>query len=244
MKRYMFAIVVLTALAVLPAAGARNMRVEPTQFVVVYAQGASLRSARAAVRAAGGTIVKENAAVGVATVLSANGRFVADAADRVALLGAARNVPIGEAPNLTPKVRDLAALTAAERADVLKAAKKGTHAFAAAPAADPLAGLQWDMTMIHATAGGSYGKQPGDKGVLVGILDTGVDGTHPDIAPNFDAALSRNFVTGHPGDRRRRASIRAASTRRTRTTAVTARTSPARSAPRSTGSGSPVSPRT
>ena len=106
--------------------------------------------------------------------------------------------PIGEAPKLTPKIHDLAQLTAAERAGVLKAAKKGTHAFAAAPSAEPLAGLQWDMSMMHATAGGSYGKQPGDKGVLVGILDTGVDGTHPDLAPNFDAALSRNFVTDIP----------------------------------------------
>ena len=32
------------------------------------------------------------------------------------------------------------------------------------------------------------------KGVLVGIIDTGVDGSHPDIAPNFDAELSRNFT--------------------------------------------------
>ena len=45
---------------------------------------------------------------------------------------------------------------------------------------------------------GSYATQPGDKGVRVGILDTGVDGTHPDIAPNFDAALSRNFTTDIP----------------------------------------------
>ena len=27
----------------------------------------------------------------------------------------------------------------------------------------------------------------GSKAVLVGIIDTGIDGTHPDIAPNFDA---------------------------------------------------------
>ena len=27
----------------------------------------------------------------------------------------------------------------------------------------------------------------GSKRVLVGVIDTGIDGTHPDIAPNFDA---------------------------------------------------------
>ena len=49
--------------------------------------------------------------------------------------------------------------------------------------------------MIKATPQGSYEVNPGRKGVLVGIIDTGVDGSHPDIAPNFNAALSRNFTT-------------------------------------------------
>ena len=48
--------------------------------------------------------------------------------------------------------------------------------------------------MIRATPAGSYGVEQGDRGVRVGVLDTGIDGTHPDIAPNFDAALSRNFT--------------------------------------------------
>ena len=34
----------------------------------------------------------------------------------------------------------------------------------------------------------------------VGIIDTGVDGSHPDIAPNFDAATSRNFTVDIPAD--------------------------------------------
>jgi lantibiotic leader peptide-processing serine protease len=34
--------------------------------------------------------------------------------------------------------------------------------------------------------------------VLVGIIDSGIDGGHPDIAPNFNRALSRNFVTDMP----------------------------------------------
>jgi hypothetical protein len=31
--------------------------------------------------------------------------------------------------------------------------------------------------------------------VLVGIIDTGIDATHPDIAPNFVPELSMNFTT-------------------------------------------------
>ncbi|MFC7643393.1 S8 family serine peptidase [Streptosporangium lutulentum] len=54
--------------------------------------------------------------------------------------------------------------------------------------------------MIGATAEGSYATAPGSKKVLVGIIDTGVDGQHPDIAPNFNQSLSRNFVTDRPND--------------------------------------------
>jgi subtilisin family serine protease len=59
---------------------------------------------------------------------------------------------------------------------------------------EPLADLQWDMDMIHATADGSYRKQRGSNRVLVGVIDTGVDGSHPDIRPNFNRSLSRNFT--------------------------------------------------
>ncbi|WP_327085759.1 S8 family serine peptidase [Nonomuraea sp. NBC_01738] len=64
---------------------------------------------------------------------------------------------------------------------------------------EPLAGRQWDMRMIGADK--ANGKAPGSKKVLVGIIDTGVDGNHPDIAPNFNRTLSRNFVTDRPNDK-------------------------------------------
>jgi lantibiotic leader peptide-processing serine protease len=54
------------------------------------------------------------------------------------------------------------------------------------------------MKLIGATADGSYKEEKGKRGVTVGIIDTGVDGTNPDIAPNFSRKLSRNFVKDIP----------------------------------------------
>ena len=45
---------------------------------------------------------------------------------------------------------------------------------------------------------GNYVLDERGAGVLVGVIDTGIDGTHPDIAPNFSNALSRNFTTDIP----------------------------------------------
>jgi subtilisin family serine protease len=61
---------------------------------------------------------------------------------------------------------------------------------------DPLAGLQWDMAQIkapqaHAITGGS-------PAVLVGDIDTGLDYTHPDLAPNVSDANSVNCTSGVP----------------------------------------------
>ena len=52
--------------------------------------------------------------------------------------------------------------------------------------------------MVDATPSGSYRVNQGRRGVMVGIMDTGIDGSHPDIKPNFNARLSRNFTTDIP----------------------------------------------
>jgi subtilisin family serine protease len=179
---------VLALAGVVAATTAGQARSAPRQapagdYVVLYANGASLASARLAVRAAGGTIVRENTAVGVATATSVDPRFEAAAGTQAALAGVARNMPVGRATSL--------------RAPAHPSRAKAPRVRAAA-AAEPLAGLQWDMAMMGATVNGSYAREPGKRGVLVGILDTGVDGTHPDLAPNFDRGLSRNFVTDMP----------------------------------------------
>jgi subtilisin family serine protease len=164
------------------------------EYVVAYADGASAAAARAAIKAAGGTVVKENIQVGVATVKSSNPSFIAAAGRQSALVGAARNRPIGKLPSGAAPKDDVERLTAAERAAAKRSASTNGHA----PGQEPLADKQWDMRMIDATPSGSYRVNQGRRGVMVGIMDTGVDGSHPDIKPNFNRRLSRNFTTDIP----------------------------------------------
>src|SRR6266545_1903643 len=162
------------------------------EYVVVYQHGASLSAARQAVRDAGGTIVSENKAVGVATVRSSDPAFADKADAERALYGTTASKAIGRAPNddAQPAWRGV---------ELESGAFQGRASHDGPPVnGDPLSGLQWDMQLIGATPSGSYARQQGSHAVRVGIMDTGVDGNHPDIAPNFDRALSRNFTVDNP----------------------------------------------
>ena len=65
-----------------------------------------------------------------------------------------------------------------------------------APGSDSLSGLQWDMDQIHAPE--AHAINGGSPSVLVGDIDTGLDFTHPDLAPNVDFADSATCVSGAP----------------------------------------------
>jgi subtilisin family serine protease len=191
-KKGSLGLLALTTLA-LAAATASAGPDATREYVVVYEQGADAAAARAAVERAGGEVVDENRAVGVATVRSRTDGFAARAQAQPELFGAATNEAIGQAPELARAKRD--------EVERVEGAERRTATRARPPAGvkgDPLAGLQWDMRMIGATAEGSYAREPGTRAVKVGVLDTGIDASHPDIAPNFDAGLSRNFTTDDP----------------------------------------------
>jgi subtilisin family serine protease len=185
---------VIASFSATPQSAARSDG-EAVSYVVLYDLGASMAAARAAVAIVGGTIVRENARVGVATVVSQNPDFLHAVRTQRALAGAAIDRPIGSTVG-TPSGADLELAKA-------RAAARGTIHNAPSPyfeikdSAEPLANLQWGMAMMHATVDGSYALERG-KHVLVGIMDTGVDGSHPDIAPNFSRKLSRNFTTDIP----------------------------------------------
>lgn len=61
------------------------------------------------------------------------------------------------------------------------------------PNSEPLGPCQWDMSLINAGDGASYAHGTG-QGVTVGVIDSGVDVDHPDIAPNLDLDLSCSFI--------------------------------------------------
>jgi lantibiotic leader peptide-processing serine protease len=57
---------------------------------------------------------------------------------------------------------------------------------------DPLSNCQWDMTVIN--AGGTTHAIATGRGVRVGVIDGGVDFTHPDLAGAIDVASSCSFI--------------------------------------------------
>jgi subtilisin family serine protease len=164
------------------------------EYNVLAKQTASIESVEAAVKAAGGTVVKSNRAAGLLTAKAPQNGFTARLAQSSAIDIAAQAKVIGQIPrsaktprpNLVEKERGGEGTGSTDR-------KK-----AAAVGMDPLDNQLWGLTSVRSNL--SRMKQPGDRRVKVGVIDTGVDGSHPDIAPNFDRNLSVNFVQDIPTD--------------------------------------------
>ncbi len=175
-----------------PAFAAGTAQQTTARTVLVLARdGAADAAVRSAVAAAGGSVLTTNADVGLYTVSTTSPTFGADVRGSAAVAGVATDRIIGRAPQEKAKRSDVEKLTS------LKAAVAAAAAPAAQAGSEPLASLQWDMEMIHAPQAHTAPAGTG-KGVRVGIMDTGVDASHPDIAPNFNAALSRNFTVDDP----------------------------------------------
>ncbi|MFE9572262.1 S8 family serine peptidase [Streptomyces sp. NPDC006692] len=149
-------------------------------------QGGSDRIQRA-IADAGGSVVQAYDRIGVIVAHSADAGFAAAIrkVKGVDSAGATRTAPLPA--QSTTDVGTPKNLTAAD----LKAA--GAKAVAGE---DPLEPLQWDLKAIKADK--AHEKTLGSSKVTVGVIDTGVDDTHPDIAPNFDRAKSVSCITGKP----------------------------------------------
>ena len=158
MKKSVAVLAALLGVMLLPAQGVTAQEEgKQHRYVVLYARSASVESARAAIKRAGGTIVKENTAIGVATVKAGNRGFAASAASDSALAGAAQDRTIGRA---RPRLRLKSDI---ERLDAgLAEGSPGSSAGQAG--SDPLSHFQWDMRMLDATPQGVLQQAAGRAG--------------------------------------------------------------------------------
>jgi subtilisin family serine protease len=170
-------LVILAAAAVsVSPAGAAPQGAAST-YIVLYRGGASSADAAATVSGAGGTLVANYRQIGVVIARSNNVNFAAAVQQNGKVSGATRTDRFGT------KLGDVQA-------------SAGTDATPAAQPADSLVPLQWDMAQIHAPE--AHAITEGSPSVVVGDIDTGLDYTHPDLAPNVDFANSASCVSGAP----------------------------------------------
>jgi subtilisin family serine protease len=151
-------------------------------YVVLYKQQSIAAGSGARIANAGGTVVASYPQIGVAIARSDSPSFSSDVAKDGRVWGAASTDGFGVQSDMTleatgPPVGDLPNLPATD-------------------AAEPLFPLQWDMRQIHTPE--AHAITGGSPQVLAGDIDTGLDFTHPDLAPNYDAGNSADCSSGAP----------------------------------------------
>jgi lantibiotic leader peptide-processing serine protease len=155
---------------------------ETSTYIVLYKTQAVPSSAAGIVTKAGGTVVYSYNDIGVVIARSGNASF------RTTMLKDKSVQDAVATARFAVKLNDDLASDTLEDTTVTP----GTPA----PGSDSLSGLQWDMDQIHSPEARAI--NGGSSSIVVGNVDTGLDYTHPDLAPNVDDANSVNCVSGVP----------------------------------------------
>ncbi len=148
-----------------------------------------VRNVRRAIGRADGDVVQAWPQIGVFVVHSTSATFRTDVAeeggDNVASVGPTRTVAVKEGTPGTAAARSF------QRSDGAATARgEFANTAAADVVADPREAEQWDMRVIKADQ--AHQVTDGSSDVLVGVLDSGIDADHPDLAANIDTASSVN----------------------------------------------------
>lgn len=165
----------------------------PLHSYIVNARAISLtaQAANAATKA-GGRVVQQWPQIGVVIVQSTRTNFL------TALLAQHSYAVLSAADSRNMAVRESPAPAGSVTVPVVTS-RTGTSKRLTGRA-DSLTGRQWYLKSTGALAAAS--RTEGNSRVVIGILDTGVDGTHTDISRNFDAADSVNCTNGGRPDTR------------------------------------------
>ena len=163
-----------TSASAAPSSVAKN-------YLVLYKGTQSPASAAADITAAGGTLVANYSQIGVAIARASSDSF------RTSLSGKSTVEGVVDTSQYAVRLED----------DVNLGGNDTTITPPTpAPGNDNLSGLQWDMDQIHAPEARAI--NGGSRSIVVGDIDTGLDFTHPDLAPNVDFANSASCVGGVP----------------------------------------------
>ncbi|MCX5196508.1 S8 family serine peptidase [Streptomyces sp. NBC_00249] len=144
------------------------------------------KQAKKAIEQAGGTVVKAYDEIGVVVAHSQNPDFAKQLRTQRNLfvsVGATRTAPLS-----TVQTTEEGTTQKLSAEDAAKAAAQ------AEPGQEPLESNQWDLRAIKADQ--AHKINDGSPDVTVGVIDTGVDDTHPDLAANFSKGQSANCVGG------------------------------------------------
>jgi subtilisin family serine protease len=171
-------LLIATASAAAAAPASAAAQGADSTYIVLYQDGASSADAAATVDSADGALVANYSQIGVVIARSSDPNFAAAVQQNSHVAGAART------DGFATKVSDVMTSSGPVDAPI------------PAPGSDPLSGLQWDMNQINAPQARAI--NGGSPSVVVGDIDTGLDFTHPDLAPNVDFADSASCITGAP----------------------------------------------
>jgi subtilisin family serine protease len=155
------------------------------RYVVLFDAGTPEQSAQQAVHDACGSSIAYYPQIGVGVATSTEPRFAAR-------FGPARAYSAQAETAGNPSQAEMASPVVPPTATRLPAAAQQLSA--------DRSGEQWDMEMIHAPQARSI--NPGRPQVLVGVLDAGVDATHPDLAAAVDPTRSAGCLSGKPDQSR------------------------------------------
>ena len=186
----------LLILAMIPAT---SVGADPTaDYVVVAEPGASSSAVKAAIKAAGGKTTGRNAAIDTYSATGPADGFILAVSASPVVDSAAHAKPVGAVPGAAPKkelVPDAAAIAAAGAANTANP-QKGKPGEGSTAGLDPLDGDQWGLKMVRSDLARQV--NAGDRRVLVGIIDSGIDFSHPDLSGQVEVGLSRNFAPDKP----------------------------------------------
>ncbi len=148
-----------------------------TTFIVLTPQGNS-KKAVDRIAAANGTIVANYSQIGVVVASSTNPAF-ATAVAGSGVEAVASTAGLG---------------TALDEGETVEVASVTDQQVAGDPTGEPMFAQQWDMTQIAVPA--AHAVTLGSPNVVVGVLDSGISSTHPDLATQIAKDKSASCVGG------------------------------------------------